>query len=214
MSRHHCTTVAVAALTFAAAAQAQNIIKNGSFENNSAGGTMFNMTNATFNATVNDATAFGAANEIDIMQGAPYGLAPVDGQYKLGIHKQSGGPIDAFSFDLTAGIVSGNSYTLDFWAHAATDFDPGTQPIEVGISTSASSFGTLVYTTGALTTGSWTNYTTNVIAPINASYVTVRSTTGQETWAHIDDFSFSVPAPGSLALLGAASLVCIRRRRA
>lgn len=201
-------------LAAAHAANAQNLIKNGSFENNNAGATVFNMTNATFNATVNDATAFGSAQEIDLMFGAPYGLVPVHGDFKLGIHKQSGGPVDAFSFDLTGGIVAGSSYDLDFWAHAATDFDPGTEPIEIGISSSSVSFGTLVYTSGALATGSWTNFTNTFIAPVNASYVTVRNSSGTETWAHIDDFSLTlVPSPTTLAPLGAMALLAARRRR-
>ena len=206
------TLIAVAALAFPACAQ--NMIINGSFESNTAGGSMSNMTNAVFNVTVNNATAFGSANEIDLYQGNPWGLPPVQGQWKLAIHHSSTGAVDAFSFDLNNPIVSGTTYNLDFWAHAENSFDPGNQPIEIGISSSANTFGTLVYTSGVLTTASWTNYVTNFVAPVNASYLTVRNTTGTPTWAHIDDFSLTrVPAPGSLALLGMGGLVSFRRRR-
>ncbi len=212
--QYNILSVAVlAALTLATAASGQNLIINGSFEDNTAGGTMFNMDNATFNVTVDDATAFGDAQEIDLMLGAPFGLMPVDGDYKLAIHRQSGGPVDAFSFDLTGGLVAGNVYTIDFWAQAVTDFDSGNDPIEIGISGSASSFGTLVYTTAALSTNSWVNYTSTFTAPINADYLTVMNATGAGTWAHIDAFTL-VPAPGALALLSMGGLALTRRRRA
>jgi hypothetical protein len=209
------TIVAAAALSCAAAASAQNMIINPSFESNTAGGSMSNMSNATFNATVNNATAFGAANEIDLYQGNPFGLPPVHGQWKLAIHKQSTGAVDAFSFDLNNNIVAGQLYHLEFSAHAETTFDPGTQPVEIGISNSAAAFGTLVYTSGALAVNSWTQYTTNFVAPVNASYLTVQNSQGTNTWAHIDDFRLTlVPAPSSLALLGLGGVACARRRRA
>lgn len=207
------SAAALAACTLATAAMGQNLILNGSFEDNTAGGDLFNMDNATFNVTVDDATAFGDAQEIDIMFGAPYGLMPVDGDYKLAIHRQTGGPVDAFSFDLSSGLVAGNVYTVDFWAQAVTDFGGGSDPIEIGISSSASSFGTLVYATPGLSTSSWVNYTSTFTAPIDADYLTVMNSAAGETWAHIDAFTL-VPAPGTLALLGMGGLAITRRRRA
>ena len=209
------TIVAAAALSCAAAASAQNMIINPSFESNTAGGSMSNMTNATFNATVNNATAFGADYVIDLYLVNPWGLPPVHGQWKLAIHKNSFGAVDAFSFDLNNAIVSGKLYHLEFWAHAETTFDPGNQPVEIGISNSAAAFGTLVYTSGGLAVNSWTQYTTNFVAPANASYLTVQNSQGTNTWAHIDDFQLTlVPAPSSLALLGLGGVACARRRRA
>ncbi len=215
MSRRLILTVTAATLSGAAAAHAQNMIINPSFESNNAGGSMSNMSNATFNVTVNNATAFGAASEIDLYQGNPFGLPPVHGQWKLAIHKRSTGQVDEFSFDLNSNIVSGQQYTIDFWAHADTTFDPGNEPVEIGISASANSFGSLVYTSGNLSDTSWTNYAAIFVAPANASYLTVRNSQGTATWAHLDDFSLTlVPAPGSLALAGLGGLACTRRRRA
>ena len=201
---------------FATAGHAQNLILNGSFEDNTAGGTVFNMSNVEFNATVASATAFGDAEEIDLMDSSSgFGLAPVHGDFKLGIHRVSvEGGTDAFSFDLSSSIVAGTTYTIDFWADAETTFDPGTGPIEIGISSSATSFGTLVFTSGSLSTGTWSHFISDFVAPVSGDFLTVLPSTSEETWAHIDDFSLTiVPGPATAALLGLGGLLATRRRR-
>jgi hypothetical protein len=209
--------IALGALAFACApvAHGQNLILNGSFEDNTANVTMFNMSNAEFNAIVANATAFGDAEEIDLILGTGgFGLAPIDGDWKLAIHRQAGGATDAFSFDLMNSIVAGTTYRLEFWAHAVTDFDPGTEPVQIGISTSATSFGTLVFATGQLSVGSWTQYIADFTAPINADYLTVQNAPGTQTWAHIDAFSLTVvPAPSAFAMLALGGIFGRTRRR-
>jgi len=191
---------------------AQNLILNGSFEMNSATETMFNMSNGTFNSVVADATAFGDAEEIDLMLGAPYGLPPVDGKWKLGIHRQSvGGATDAFAFHLSSPLVAGEVYHLDFYAHAETSFDPDVGPVEIGLSSSATSFGTLLFSTGALSTTSWTHFTHSFMAPSSASFVTVQ-VGDTETWAHIDNFTL-VPEPASMLACGIGLAILAARRR-
>lgn len=80
-----------------------NLILNGNIENNTAAATMFNMTNATFDATVSDATAFGVSEEIDLVTGTDFGVAPQSGSWKLGLH--SGGPALLLGFGL-AGVAA------------------------------------------------------------------------------------------------------------
>ena len=75
---------AAAALLLGAGAAQASLVLNGSFEANSAGGTVFNPGNATLNALVPNVTAFGARQGIDLQTvGSGYGLAPVDGRWKL-----------------------------------------------------------------------------------------------------------------------------------
>lgn len=209
--------ITASAITFACVpfAYGQNLILNGSFEDNTASDTVFNMTNAQFNTTVANATAFGDAEEIDLILGTGgFGLAPIDGDWKLAIHRQTTGLTDAFSFDLMDSIVAGTTYRLEFWAHAVTAFDPGTEPIQVGISTSASSFGTLVFTTGQLSVGSWTQYIADFAAPIDADFLTVQNSPGTATWAHIDAFSLTVvPSPSALLVLALGGMIGRTRRR-
>src|SRR5262245_20867910 len=96
----------LAAIAFASSADAQNLIINGSFETNTAGVTSYNLSNAAFNATVGSATAFGTAEEIDLITfGSPYGSPPQDGSWKLAIHTQLNGTFyDAFSFNLSSSV--------------------------------------------------------------------------------------------------------------
>lgn len=191
-----------------------NLILNGSFEQNNASDTQYNMTNALFNSTVSNVTAFGNAEEIDLIQGNPYGLAPTDGRWKLAIHRRFApdGPVDAFALHLSSPVIAGQSYTLEFDAHAETSFDPGLGPVEIGLSSSATSFGTLIFSTGNLSTTSWTRFTHSFVSPVNASYITVR-VGNTETWAHVDNFVL-VPEPSTVVALttGLAGMMALRRR--
>ena len=78
------------ALSLGAHSGYANLLLNGDFETNTASGTMFNMSNANFTATVSAATAFGSAEEIDLVTGTDFGIAPQSGSWKLGIHTQNG----------------------------------------------------------------------------------------------------------------------------
>jgi hypothetical protein len=184
-----------------------NMILNGSFENNSASTSQFNMVNATFNTTVADATAFGSAEEIDLITGAPFGLPPVDGKWKIAIHSQSGGGFDAFSFNLSSAVLGGQTYQLDFYSQIVQDFDPGLAPVLIGLSNSATSFGTQIYA-GTGSTTAWTHLGTTFTASTTSQYLTVECDPNvPQVWTHLDNFSLHlVPEPGSIALFGIAGL--------
>ncbi len=207
----------LSALITTTSVSAQNLIANASFEDNNASETIFNMSNDEFNANVFNATAFGNAQEIDLMTfGNDFGIDPFDGNWNLALHLQNEGDVDAFSFTLNNSIIAGNEYDLSFWAAANTTFNQGNQPLEIGISSTADSFGTLVYNSGLLSFNQWSEHTTSFIAPITGNFLTVRSSglpqTG--TWAEIDAFSLTqVPAPGSLALFCTIAFIKTRRRK-
>lgn len=214
-----CITIAIgmAALgQFAAIGNAQNLILNGSFEHNSVGGTVYNMNNTMFNTAMERVTAYGQSNEIDVMDpSAIYGLPPVDGTYKLGLHRRSNGAgTDAFAFDIVGSIVAGTTYNIEFWAQAVTDFSIGLSPVEIGISASPLEFGTLAFTSGPLIAGDWRRYSGNFVAPVNGAYLTVSVFDGEETWAHVDHFTLTViPAPAACVVLVVGGLFSTRRRR-
>jgi hypothetical protein len=169
-----------------------NMVINGDFETYSGGTCDTNLSNASFTAMMANATAFGLADEIDVIANPPcYGLPAVSGALKIAIHRQDpsfGGFSDAFSFDLSPAITAGNSYTLSFWAEADDSFSTALGSVQVGLSSSSTSLGTLVYTGALSTFNTWTQFTTTFVAPVNATYLTVNED-GLNAWSHIDAFS-------------------------
>ena len=190
------TAVVPLALT-APPLQAQNLIINGDFEINTASGCDFNLNNSLFNATVSNATAFGTAEEIDVMKdpaGCGFGSPPQSGDTKLAVHTQSaGGAFDAFSLELSAPVIAGQAYLLQFYAESVLDFDPNIAAVEVGLSNSATSFGTLIFS-GTPGTGSWTMFSHTFTAPVGGTHLTVRPQLDAEVWNHIDNFSLEPSA--------------------
>jgi len=173
-----------------------NLILNGDFENNTASTCAFNLSNASFNASVADCTAFGTAEEIDLMQdpsGCGYVPAAISGSAKLAIHTTTSRNIDAFAFRLSQPVVAGQRYQLTFFAYSDMSFDPDVGVVEVGISDNPTSFGTQVFS-GTPQSLVWTKFDTSITAPVSGAYLTVRPTLRQQAWIHVDAFSLC-PTP-------------------
>lgn len=214
MKRTLVAAFGLVAVIGVARADAASIILNGDFENNTAPGTLFNMGNAQVDATVADVTAFGTAQEIDLVTGLAFGIAPQSGNWKLGMHTQDLGAFDAFSFDLSANVVSGQSYTLSFWAAQSPGLLSG---VEIGLSSSATSFGTLIFTANPTSPQAWDQFIHAFVAPVDASFLTVRSSFASGRYVFVDNFSLEagqqvVPEPATLLMLG-AGLAASRLRR-
>jgi hypothetical protein len=158
------------------------------------------------------ATAFGDADGIYLMVHEDCGEPlPQSGATQLGIAKYDNWPNEggvvasAFSFDLSSPIVAGEMYELEFYAypmHVYTDFyDVGY--VEIGISTSPTSFGTLVFTgMPEWPENGWTLLSTTFSAPIAATYLTVRAEYGaaagsEPVSTQIDNFSLAPAGPTS-----------------
>jgi gliding motility-associated-like protein len=162
---------------------------NGSFEITSAPvGCNYNLSNATFNGWMTNVLAFGGGEETDIIMDGCYVTGLPDGLRSISIAHV---PEDEVSMAIDAPLVTGVSYTLSMWALGETTFVPSGN-FQIGASTSATSFGTLIYT-GTPTVMAWGNHTFTFIAPNDATHITVRNAPGGAYWNHLDHFEFIVP---------------------
>lgn len=194
-------------LTWANSVSGQSFL-NGSFENNTAGPCTFNMTNATFNSLMANATAYGGGNELDIFNGTcAFGTAQ-HGNWMVGV-ASPGGVTDAFTMMLNAPLVAGTTYTIQFYDKADPAYLPGV-PISIGLSTTPGSIGVNIYNGPIPTANVWSARTFSFVAPNNGQHISV-STTAVTRWTHVDNFTFlgcSVPVlsvtPSSTICAGSA----------
>lgn len=199
-----CLPLLLAAAFLAPRITAQNLILNGDFENTTSVGCDFNLSNADFTSKMANAVGYGAANEIDIMEGTTcYGSSAQSGLKKVGIAcKLPFSPdVDELALELAQPLVPGQSYRLSFWVEAEVfSFSPEIADVEIGVSTSSTSFGTLVFA-GSGSAGIWTQLQTTFTAPVAATWLTIRQETNTDSWNHIDNFvlepAFSLTSTGS-----------------
>lgn len=181
-----------------AARSGPNMLINGDFEVTTlAPGCYYNQDNTQVSAALLGITAYGGANEIDVMtDGTPclFVGPPQSGMVKLAIHLQSTGLTDEFSFALSSPVVAGGLYEVSCYAWAALNFDPNIGAVEMGLSSSPTSFGTLVFSDFPATTA-WTPLSHTFTAPVNASYLTVRVGGPLMSWLHIDNFALVNAGP-------------------
>lgn len=209
----------VALVIVGAVSSAQaGMILNGDFENNTAGGSLTNLGNASFTSLMSNTTGFGAGNELDILSFASgFGPDPQSGKWKVGM-ANGGGP-DAFTFNLSTGITAGQAYRLSFWATRNQQFSTGDSPLLIGVSGANNAFGTQVFSTGGgVAANQWQNFSTSFVAPVNGSFLSVSlaDSAGNTTWMHVDNFSMeAVPEPATMVAMavGAAGILARRRRK-
>jgi len=201
-------------------ANAANIVLNGSFEDTTNSTSVYNLTNNDFNTYMNNATAFGGgfdvngSGEIDI-ESNPGSYAPDSG---FGRWHVSLVQYDALSLKLSEALVAGVEYQLSFVALSNTDFTAGTGPLRFGTSSSATDFGSLVFSTGTINTPrQWQSFNTSFVASASGNFLTIQGSQGEggaNSWMFVDGVVLeAVPTPGSLALLGMGGLCMLRRRR-
>ena len=105
---------------------------NGDLENHTFAGCAYNNTNFAFSAGMVGCDGYGLRDEIDVMVGAcaPYGPAGPVGQTSVGIACNAAPDNDAFTIELSAPLVPGQSYTLSFWGYSSINsFRPVPSPI-------------------------------------------------------------------------------------
>lgn len=183
---------------FAIFAMSQNILTDGSLEGHNTNNCDYNNNESAFNSHYTNLTSIPLGPiEIDIIKHSSgcYGdPAPVGSTKLLLANKEYNSSTtnqDAFSFDLTTSIISGNTYEVKWYMQPMTFFGAIDGEIQIGISSSANTFGTQVFSGTSTLGGSFTLITGTFVATSNASYLTVRAhadvpTTG--TWIGVDGF--------------------------
>lgn len=180
---------------------------NGSFETNSAGASdQINLSNATFNAMMPDVNSFGTNGNMDIIQSTTWGGGGA--QHCKWYVALTGGGTDAITLKLSAPLVTGTTYTMSFWDRKDVAF-PGTS-IEVGLSTTNSNVGSVIYTAPASVNNTWTQRTFTFIAPNNGDYVSVvqSGASSISEWVQIDNFTLNNNGTGVLTLASSANPIC------
>lgn len=214
-----CVAAAVGLAAPAAwASVSPNLVKNPSFEEHSASSRQYNMDNATATATIDYFTAFGhgggaSDGEIDLTVGSSYFGTPEHGNSFVTLHTStsSSGNQDAFAIELIESLVVGHVYELSFFAHCGPD---GSRGVEAGISTSATGFGTQIFSASAYSNQKsvWTQLSGQFTATIPATHLTFQSAYSGNSQASLDNVRLElVPEPASIILLLGASLLLLRR---
>lgn len=163
----------------------QSII-NGNFENTTATSDQINLSNSAMNAMLPDVNSFGSYGDVDIIRSSAYGGSGAQNEtWYLGL---TGGGTDIIAMTLTQPLVAGKTYSLSFYDRRHNGY--AASPIQVGVSESNSSFGTIVYTSPQEPQlNVWTQRTFTFAAPNNGKYITVQMASGDiNVWANIDNF--------------------------
>jgi len=146
----------------------QNFL-NGSFENNTAPPVdQINLTNAAFNGFMSNTNAFGTTGNMDIIRSATWGGGGP--QHCTWYVALTGAATDAIAMTLSAPLIAGTTYTMSFWDRKEAAFPAF--PVQISLSTTNNSIGTIIYTAPAAPTNNvWTQRTFTFVAPNNGQFV-------------------------------------------
>lgn len=161
---------------------------NGDFEINSAiiGTDSLNLTTTQFNSTISNCYSFGLLPELDLISTTTWAGGPKSGNWYIGI---SGGLNDQLSIQLDTALTAGNIYAVSYYDKLGRANNPCYTPVEIGLSTSPTNFGTLIYTGSSLPIlGEWTYRIFSFNAPNNGQYITVRIQSSVPCWVNVDQF--------------------------
>ena len=183
---------------------------NGGFEINTAGFDQINLDNNSFNGFMSNTIAYGSFGNIDIVASNTYCNGPQSGNWFLCL---TGGQNDAITMELSTALIAGQSYSISFWDRGCIAFSSGPMPIQIGVTNTNGTTGTIVYTAPVAIESQWTERVFNFIAPVGALYISaslIDNSAGvnTSTWAHIDNFLFVTPTCPLVLNLGIDQTIC------
>ncbi len=161
----------------------QNFL-NGDFEINTAVVDQINLGSAVFDGFMSDCYSIGTTPNLDIITSATWG-PPQNGNWFISL---TGGGTDLVAMEMSNQFTAGTTYTFSFYDRSDVGFV--SNPIEIGLSTNNTSFGTLIYTAPAAATNTvWTQRTVTFVAPNNGQFLVIRQQGMLQNWVHIDNFA-------------------------
>ncbi len=182
---------------------------NGSFENNTAGAVdQINLSNAGFNGFMANTNAFGSFGNMDIIKSATWGGGGA--QHCTWYVALTGSGTDQIAMTLSSPLIAGNTYTISYYDRK----DPGYPgfPVQMALSTTNNSAGTIIYTAPvAPTNNTWVQRTFTFVAPNNGQYIVVTQNGGNTgSWVHIDNFVMNnSSSTGGLNIAASATTICL-----
>ena len=179
---------------------AQNLILNPGFESNSlTTGCYVNQSAASVSSSLDNVTAFygGTLDGIEIgVDDQCYAGGANSGTTHIVMAGLSGpNMFESISFDLSSPIVSGQTYNLLFYASNSTS--SSTESLSVGISSSATSYGTQAVLVPLGSNNTYTQYSATFTAPIGGDYLTIEPGAIGNFWFGLDDFYLELVCPPS-----------------
>jgi hypothetical protein len=176
----------------------QNLIINPGFESTTLGsGCYTNQPAASVTAGLDNVTAFygGTSDGIDIgVSAACYSGGSNSGAVHVVLAGLSGSNMfESISFDLNSSIVIGQTYNLSFYAANSSNVNP--ESLKVGVSNSATSFGTLLSTVSLGPSSLYVQYLTSFTATAGGMYLTIEPGALGNFWFGLDDFELSLVSP-------------------
>ncbi|HEX5624417.1 MAG TPA: T9SS type A sorting domain-containing protein [Saprospiraceae bacterium] len=164
---------------------------NGDFEVNKASDCTYNLEDRDFNRHFSGVRAFGKkyifsrkyVGESDIQTHGCY-VTPQSGDWCVGIGSDT--TTDAIALSLSAKLVPGKSYRLDFYVFGNTTFVSSLATLMIGSSTNDSTFGEFIDSV-APESMNWKAATMQFTAINDGSYITVKNAR-QRGWNQVDHF--------------------------
>jgi hypothetical protein len=170
---------------------AQNLILNGSFENNLCVTYTETCSNHKYDSLMSNSHSFGTDANLDIMTSADSYCgsngAAENGTWYVGV---SSDYADAFSLTLSSTLIQGKTYSLSFYDRQS-DIDTAGSPVQIGVSNNDSTMGTILFTGPQPATCQWQRRSFSFSAPANIQYITVTCPYDgppSTTWTHVDNF--------------------------
>ena len=102
--------------------------------------------------------------------------------------------VDAVAMELSAPLVSGQTYTISFQALGNIEFSTILATINIGCSTTATNLSPTTIYTPTLTGGQWKLFTFSFVAPNNGKYITIipeANVAAQSAWTNFDAFTIT-----------------------